>query len=87
MNVMSATFSMMFAIMNTLLIALTFENKNQRYGICGFILTLNMAVLIQSNFVFSSMSYTAWITLGISIVYFLILTPFFGYVIMTIINE
>lgn len=46
-----------------------------------------MFVLVLSNFVVSNMSYVAWLTFGISIVYFLILVPFYGYIIMSIINE
>ena len=83
----AAVFSMMFTIMNCLLIALTFETNLLRFSLCGFIVTFELAALIFSNFNFNYMSYTAWATIVISIIFFSILLPFYGYVIITIINE
>ena len=87
LNMLSAAFSMMFTILNCLLIALTFETNILRFSICGIIVTFELGVLIYSNFIFTAMSYTAWTTLGLSIVFYMILLPFYGYVILTIINE
>lgn len=87
MNVVTAVYSTIFSQLNALLIALTFENWIQRIVICGGLLFSNMLALVLSNFVFTEMSYTAWMTFGISILFFFILIPFYGYMIMAIINE
>ena len=87
MNVISAVFSTLFSLLNSLLITLTFETNLYKFGIGGSLLFTNMFVLTWTNFSFLKMSYTAWMALSISSVYFLILIPFYGYVIMSILND
>ena len=73
--------------MNCLLITLTFENNTLKFIICGVIFIFELGVLIFSNFIFSEMSSVAWMTLSISVLFYFILLPFYGYFILTIINE
>ena len=77
----------MFTILNCLLITLTFETHRQRCIICGFILVSEISALLFANFIFSKMSKVAWETLIFSVISFVVLVPFFGYVILSIINE
>ena len=77
----------MFTILNCLLIALTFETNIQRVVICSIILVSEISALLFSNFILSKMSLVAWETLIFSVIGFVVLIPFFGYVLLSIINE
>jgi PAS domain-containing protein len=87
LNMLSAVFSVLFAVLNTYLASLVISDYRLKAVCTVSIFTLLEYIIIDSTFHFEDMTSHTKMSIWIAIIYTLIMIPTFGYISNSILNE
>jgi len=87
LNMLSTVFSVMFTIFNSILMSFIYTNGKMKSFLVGVLYSLQMIVLMWTNFNFNDMTFHSVMSIVIAIVYTIILIPAFGYLSDSILKE
>ena len=87
LNMLSAVFSVIFTIFNSLLLSFLIKNKKYVKAILGVVYLMMFSILIFTNFDFTHVVYLSVATILLSLIFACLLVPFFQIVSDSIITE
>jgi len=87
LNMLSTVFSVMFTIFNSILMSFIFERAYVKSLVVGILYSLQIFVLMWTNFKFNDMTFHSWVAVIIAAIYTMILIPAFGTLSDSILQE
>jgi hypothetical protein len=80
LNTLSTVFSILFAIFNTFLASMVFENIFFKLSMTFIVFGFVSFSIISTTFIFENLTYHTTVSLVMSIVYTCLMVPSFGYI-------
>ena len=87
LNTLSTVFSVLFAVFNTFLASLIFENAILKLVMTFLVFGFVTFSVISTTFIFDDLTYHTTVSLVMSITYTCLMVPSFGYISTGILNE